>query len=279
MKYIGAHVSAAGGVQQAPVNAELIGADAFAMFTRNQKQWAPKPLTEESIDSFKSICAQKGFSPERILVHDGYLINLGHPEAEGLEKSRYAFLDEMRRCELLGLTRLNFHPGGYLGKMSEDDCLKTVAESINNALAKTKGVTAVIENTAGQGTNVGYRFEHLARIIELVDDKKRIGVCLDTAHTFASGYELRDEAGFEATFNSFEAIVGFKYLRGMHINDTKKGLGSRVDRHEQIGEGLLGLAPFSRIMKDRRFDSIPLILETPDPEKWADEIKLLRSFV
>ncbi len=279
MKYIGAHVSAAGGADQAVHNALTIGANAFALFTRNQKQWSPKPLTEASIAAFKSLCILHGFGPGQILAHDGYLINLGHPEAEGLAKSREAFLDEMQRCEQLGLDRLNFHPGGHLGKIPEDDCLKRVAESINITLQRTKGISAVIENTAGQGTNVGHRFEHLARIIELVEDKARIGVCLDTAHTFAAGYDLRTQETCDSTFSLFDAVVGFRFLRGMHLNDTKKGLGSHVDRHEHLGEGLLGMFPFMYIMKDDRFDGIPLILETPAPERWAEEILALKRFI
>ncbi len=278
MKFIGAHVSAAGGVEMAPQNAHAIGANAFALFTRNQKQWSPKPLTEGNIAAFKAACKEFGFGPDQILAHDGYLINLGHPEAEGLEKSRAAFLDEMKRCELLGIGLLNFHPGSHLGKIAEAECIGLIAESINSAHEKTRGVTAVIENTAGQGTNIGHRFEHLAAIIDKVADKKRVGVCIDTAHTYAAGYDLKSAAGYEAAWREFDRIVGFKYLRGMHLNDSKKELATRVDRHEQLGEGTLGIEPFKRLMKDTRFDGIPLILETPDESKWADEIALLRGF-
>ena len=270
-------MSASGGVQNAPLNAKAIGADAFALFTKNQKQWAASPLTEETISAFKQNCAET-FSAAQILPHDSYLINLGHPEDEGLGKSRQAFLDEMQRCEQLGLDRLNFHPGSHLKKCTEEECIATIAESINLALAKTSGVIAVIENTAGQGSNMGYRFEHLAEIIAQVEDKTRVGVCIDTCHTFTSGYDLRTETACKETFEKFEEIVGFNYLKGMHLNDSKKELATRVDRHHSLGEGFIGLDCFRFIMTDDRFNGMPLILETPDPTRWPDEIKLLRSF-
>jgi deoxyribonuclease IV len=276
-KTIGAHVSASGGVQNAPENARAIGADAFALFTKNQRQWVASPLGNENIRAFKENC-EGSFQPGTILPHDSYLINLGHPETEGLEKSRAAFLDEMRRCEQLGLDRLNFHPGSHLRKCTEEACLATVAESINIALAETNGVIAVIENTAGQGSNIGYAFEHLAAIIEQVDDKRRVGVCLDTCHSFTAGYDLRTEKSVHAVFDEFEKTVGFNYLMGMHLNDSKKDLGTKVDRHESLGKGFIGLDCFRFIMSDGRFNGIPLILETPDPSLWADEINLLRSF-
>ncbi len=278
MKLIGAHVSASGGVENAPLNAAKIGANAFALFTKNQRQWAAKPLTPTSIDSFKQNCSDHGFVPGSILPHDSYLINLGHPEVEKLEKSRTAFIDEMQRCEQLGLDRLNFHPGSHLKQVSESECLATIAESINVALDQTNGVTAVIENTAGQGSNLGFRFEHLAEIIDGVDDKSRVGVCLDTCHTFAGGYDLQTLESCEAVFKEFETLVGFTYLQGMHLNDSKKGLGSHVDRHHSLGQGLLGLDVFRYIMKDARFNHIPMVLETIDETIWDDEIKLLRSF-
>ncbi len=278
MKYVGAHVSISGGVENAPKNAEKIGATAFALFTKNQRQWKAKPLEQKNIDAFKVFCSKADIAPAQILAHDSYLINLGHPEAEGLEKSRNAFIDEMKRCEQLGLDRLNFHPGSHLGKISESDSLKKVAESINIALDHTKGVIAVIENTAGQGTNLGYRFEHLTEIIDRVEDKSRVGVCLDTCHTFTAGYDLRDQSDCDETFEAFDRIVGFSYLKGMHLNDSKPDLGKRVDRHESIGAGKFGLTVFKYIMTDIRFDGIPLILETPDSDKWTEEIKLLYSF-
>ncbi|MBN2161853.1 MAG: deoxyribonuclease IV [Pontiellaceae bacterium] len=278
MKYIGAHVSASGGVENAPLNAAEIGANAFALFTKNQRQWVAKPLTTESIDAFRKNCAAHNFFPASILPHDSYLINLGHPEADKLEKSREAFLDEMQRCETLGLDRLNFHPGSHLKLVPESECLATIAESINIALSKTSGVTAVIENTAGQGTNLGFRFEHLAEIIDQVEDKSRVGVCLDTCHSFAAGYDLLTADSCETVFTEFDQVVGFSYLRGMHLNDSKKGLGSKVDRHHSLGKGELGLEVFKYVMNDPRFDDMPLILETIDETIWADEIKLLRSY-
>jgi deoxyribonuclease IV len=277
MKRVGAHVSAGGGVENAPLNAKAIGAKAFALFTKNQRQWKAKPLTNDSIEKFRKNCEANGYLPEHVLPHDSYLINLGHPEKEGLEKSRDAFLDEMQRCEQLGLKLLNFHPGSHLKKIEEDACLKRIAESINIALDKTKGVSAIIENTAGQGTNMGFRFEHLAAIIDNVDDKDRVGVCLDTCHTFTAGYDLRTKKAFKATMDEFEKLVGFKYLSAMHLNDSKPDLGARVDRHQSIGKGKLGVDPFRFIMNDKRFDEIPMVLETIDDTIWAEEIKLLYS--
>ena len=278
MKYFGAHVSASGGVDNAPRNAAEIGATAFALFTKNQRQWAAPALTTEQIDAFRSACEQYGYTAAQILPHDSYLINLGHPEKEGLEKSRASFLHEMERCQMLGLDRLNFHPGSHLKKISEEESLALVAESINIALDKTQGVTAVIENTAGQGSNLGYAFWHLAYIIDRVEDKSRVGVCLDTCHSFAAGYDLSTEEGCDKVFEEFEREVGFKYLRGMHLNDAMKVLGSRVDRHMPMGEGYLGITPFRYIARDARFDNIPLILETPDESRWAEEIAMLKSF-
>ena len=275
MKYIGAHVSASGGVEFAPVNAHEIGANVFALFTKNQRQWVSKPLTEDSIRLFKENCEKFGFAPEYILPHDSYLINLGHPEEEGLTKSRAAFLDEMQRCEQLGLKLLNFHPGSHLNKISVEECLDRIAESINLALEKTKGVTAVIENTAGQGSNLGNEFWQLKYIIDRVEDKSRVGVCLDTCHTFAAGYDFLND--YDDVFGEFGEVVGFEYLRGMHLNDSKKELGSRVDRHDSIGKGLIGFAFFEKLMKDPRFDNMPLILETIDETLWPEEIAWLRE--
>ncbi|MCW2254262.1 deoxyribonuclease-4 [Providencia alcalifaciens] len=277
MKYIGAHVSASGGVDQAVIRAHEINATAFALFTKNQRQWKAAPLTEEVIAKFKANCLQYGYGKHQILPHDSYLINLGHPEIDALEKSRVAFIDEMQRCEQLGIDLLNFHPGSHLKKIEIDDCLDRIAESINIALNETQGVIAVIENTAGQGTNLGFRFEHLAKIIEGVDDKNRVGVCIDTCHAFAAGYDLRTEETCEETFKQFSDIVGFEYLKGMHLNDAKSEYASRVDRHHSLGEGNIGYAPFSYIMKDARFDGIPLILETVNPDIWPQEIAWLKS--
>lgn len=277
MKFVGAHVSASGGVDQAVFRAHELEATAFALFTKNQRQWKAAPLTTEVIDKFKTACAQYGYGPHQILPHDSYLINLGHPDSEALEKSREAFLDEIQRCEQLGLTLLNFHPGSHLMQIDEAKCLARIAESINIALDKTAGVTAVIENTAGQGTNLGFKFEHLAAIIDGVEDKSRVGVCIDTCHAFAAGYDLRSEGDCQRTFQQLGDIVGFNYLRGMHLNDAKSEFNSHVDRHHSLGEGNIGKTLFRYIMRDARFDNIPLILETVNPDIWAEEIAWLKA--
>ncbi len=279
MKYIGAHVSAESGVSQAPLNAHAIGAKAFALFTRNPSRWHSKPIPDAEAEAFRANCERLGYTPAQILPHDSYLINLGSPDAEKLEKSRKAFLDEMQRCQQLGLTLLNFHPGSHLGIMAPDACLDLIADSINMALDRTEGVKAVIENTAGQGTNLGYSFEQIARIIDRVADKSRVGVCIDTCHAFAAGYDLATPEGYEATWREFESVIGLPYLSGMHLNDTKKGLRSRVDRHESLGLGMLGIDFFRMLMADPRADGIPLILETPDELLWAQEIEQLYSMV
>ncbi len=276
MKYIGAHVSASGGVDNAPRNARAIGATAFALFTKNQRQWSAAPLTPEQIGAFRRACSEEGYTPAQILPHDSYLINLGNPDPAALEKSRRAFTEEMSRCEQLGLGLLNFHPGSHLKRIDPDRCLELIAESINLALDRTRGVTAVIENTAGQGSNLGFRFEQLARIIEGVEDKSRVGICIDTCHAFAAGYDLRTAEACEATFAELDRIVGLGYLRGMHLNDAMKPLGSRIDRHAPLGDGTIGWECFRYIVE--RFDGIPLILETPDEARWPGEIARLKSF-
>lgn len=278
MKYIGAHVSASGGVANAPINAFEIGATAFALFTKNQRQWKASPLTTSDIEHFKANCQKYGYSPNLILPHDSYLINLGNRNDEALQKSRDSFIHEMQRCEQLGLTMLNFHPGSHLNLCSVEECLNLIAESINIALRQTNNVTAVIENTAGQGTNLGFSFHHLAHIIERVEDKSRVGVCIDTCHTFAAGYNIADEYEYERVFDEFNSVVGLKYLRGIHLNDAKKECGSRVDRHNSLGLGKLGLPTFERMMKDERFENIPIILETPDETLWPQEIELLKKY-
>ncbi|MEA1924053.1 MAG: deoxyribonuclease IV [Pseudomonadota bacterium] len=279
MKYIGAHVSTAGGVANAPLRAREIGAQAFALFTKNQRQWHAKALSEKEIAAFKKNLDDCGFKPEHILPHDSYLINLAHPETDKRQKSLEAFIDELQRCEQLGLSKLNFHPGSTLKKISDEEGLTLVAQALNTALTKTTSVTAVIENTAGQGSNLGHRFEHLKAIIDQVDDKTRVGVCLDTCHTFAAGYDLRTPETYEQTMQEFDRIVGFSYLKGMHLNDAKSTFASRVDRHHSIGQGNLGLEPFRLLMQDPRLDNIPLILETIDDKLWAEEIALLYSLV
>ena len=279
MKYFGAHVSASGGVQNAPRNAHQIGAGAFALFTKNQRQWFAPTLTPADIEAFKAECERLGYTPAQILPHDSYLINLGHPDTDGLEKSRASFIEEMHRCELLGLDRLNFHPGSHLGRIGLEESLARVAESINIALDKTKGVTAVIENTAGQGTNLGHRFEELAYIIDRVEDKSRVGICIDTCHAFAAGYDLSTAEACEKTFGEIDKIVSLeRYLKGMHLNDAMRPLGSRIDRHDKLGAGQIGWDCFRFIAQDPRFDGMPLVLETIDEALWPEEIAQLYAF-
>jgi deoxyribonuclease-4 len=279
MKRIGAHVSASGGVFNAPINAQNIGAKAFALFTKNQRQWLAKPLDEETIKKFKEELEKSEILSQYVLPHDSYLINLGHPEVEKRQKSLEAFIDEVKRCELLGLDKLNFHPGSHLGEISEEECLAFISSCMNKTLEQTKGVTLVIENTAGQGSNLGYKMEHLKYLIDNSIDKERVGVCIDTCHLFASGYDFRSVKTYENTMNTFDTIVGFKYLKGMHLNDAKSKLGSRVDRHHSIGCGEIGLEAFKLIMNDERIDEIPMVLETIDESIWAQEIELLYSLI
>jgi len=276
-KFVGAHVSASGGVFNAPLNAMKIGARAFALFTKNQKQWAAKPLDDETIGLFKDNLSQSGIQPCHILPHDSYLINLGHPEEEKREKSLEAFIDELQRCSQLGLDRLNFHPGSHLKQISEEECIDRIAMSMNEAIKMVEGVNLTIENTAGQGSNLGWRFEQIAAIIERIEDKSRVGVCIDTCHMFTAGYDIRTRETYDATWEEFDAIIGFKYLKGMHINDSKPDLGSHVDRHDSLGKGKIGLDAFHFLMNDPRMDDIPLVLETIDETIWAQEIKLLYS--
>lgn len=275
MKKIGPHVSASGGVQMAPVNAMAVGASAFALFTKNQRQWFSPPLKKEEIEQFKAKVKESGIDTRYILPHDSYLINLGSPDTEGLEKSRQSFIDEMIRCEELGLNMLNFHPGSHLRQISPEACMDRIAESINMALERTGGVTAVIENTAGQGSNIGFAFWQIRRIIDGIDDKSRVGVCIDTCHTYTAGYDLKNE--YERVWDEFNNEIGMKYLRAIHLNDSKKELGSRVDRHDSIGKGFLGMDFFRKIMQDQALNDIPFILETPDDSLWAEEISLLHS--
>ena len=277
MKRIGAHVSASGGVFNAPLNAARIGADAFAMFVKNQRRWDAPPLSAEEIIAFKDALKQSGIRAEHVLVHDSYLINLGHPREAEREKSLNAFVDEIRRCEALGLRLLNFHPGSHLNEISAQECLDNIAESLNFAIANTAGVKLVLENTAGQGSNLGYDFAQLAYVIDKISNKDRIGVCIDTCHAFAAGYDLRSPQAYERTMSEFDRAIGYKFLSGMHLNDTKNELGVRKDRHESLGRGFLGLAAFENIMNDPNIDEIPLILETIDDSLWVEEIALLRS--
>ncbi len=279
MKYVGAHVSASGGVFNAPINAKAIGAKAFALFTKNQRQWVAKPLDEETITKFKKNLDEAQILPKHVLPHDSYLINLGHPEEEKRQKSLDAFIDELERCDQLGLDRLNYHPGSHLKKISTEECLERISNSMNEALQKTKNVKLVIENTAGQGSNLGFKFEHLAYLIENSIDKERVGVCIDTCHMFTAGYDIRTREAYDKTWQAFDDIVGFRYLMGMHINDSKPELGSHVDRHDSLGKGKIGLDAFRFLMNDPRIDDIPMVLETIDDTIWKEEIELLYSFV
>ena len=279
MKYVGAHVSASGGVYNAPINATLIGAKAFALFTKNQRQWAAKPLETKDIDKWFKELEKSGIQTKHILPHDSYLINLGHPEADARAKSFDGFVHEIQRCEILKLDRLNFHPGSHLRKISEEECLNNIADSMNRAIEITKDVKLVIENTAGQGSNLGYKFEHLAYIIDKIEDKNRVGVCIDTCHMFTAGYDIRTREAYDKTWKEFDAIVGRKYLMGMHINDSKPDLGSKVDRHDSLGVGKIGWDAFKFIMNDDRMDDIPLVLETINEEIWAQEIQSLYNLV
>jgi len=279
MKYIGAHVSASGGVFNAPINAKKIGAKAFAFFTKNQRQWVAKDLDEKTISKFKEELEKSEILPKHVLPHDSYLINLGHPEVEKREKSLNAFIDELKRCEQLGLDLLNFHPGSHLKLISEDNCLELISESMNEALRQTNGVKLVVENTAGQGSNMGYKMEHLGYLIDNSIDKARTGVCIDTCHLFVSGYDFRSAKTYNETMDKFATIIGFNHLMGMHLNDSKPDLGSKVDRHHSIGEGKLGIEAFKLIMNDDRIDDIPMVLETIDDTIWAQEIELLYSLI
>ena len=277
MKYIGAHVSASGGVFNAPANAKEIGATAFALFTKNQRQWRSKPLTPEDITQFKNQMTLCGYKPFQVLPHDSYLINLGNPDPEKRQKSLDSFIHEMQRVAGLGLDRLNFHPGAHLKLIEPGESIRLVAEGVDRALSETEGVAAVIETTAGQGSALGRTFEEIAEIIDLVQQKERVGVCIDTCHIFAAGYDIRDEESYEKTMTQFESIIGFDKLMGVHLNDAKSEFASRVDRHHSLGKGNIGMKTFTLLMQDPRFDNIPLILETIDSDIWVDEIAMLKD--
>lgn len=273
----GAHVSTAGGVYNAPGRGEELGCDAIQIFTKNQMQWAAKPIPEEDAQKFKE--AFKSSRPEHVMTHDSYLINLGSKEDDKLEKSRAAFLDEIQRCDQLDIPYLIFHPGSHTGA-GERYALDTIAESLNWAHEESKDahVLSLLEIAAGQGTNVGYTYEHLIDIIENVEDKTRVGVCMDTAHMFAAGYDIRTKSAYEATWKEFENVIGLRWLKAFHINDSKKEFGSKVDRHDNLGEGLIGLDAFKMLLNDERFDGIPMVLETPGGDKWFKKnLKIMRE--
>jgi deoxyribonuclease IV len=277
VKYVGAHVSISGGVNEAPGRGVEIGAKALGIFSKNQRQWKAAPLTDATIEAFKQNLGESGIDPSLVVVHDSYLINPGNPDPEKRKQSIDAFIDEAKRIEQLGLTLLNFHPGSGLKLISEEESLELISEGMNTVLAETETALLVIEGTAGQGAHVGYRFEHLAELIRTSKDKSRVGVCLDTCHLFGAGFDIRTPKTYKQVIDDFDKIVGLKYLKALHINDSKIDLGSRKDRHEKIGEGLLGLNTFKNIMTDPRLEGLPMILETPDPSVWKEEIEALYS--
>eukprot|EP01083_Nonionella_stella_P080737 221974_1 len=268
-KFIGAHVSMSGGHWRACVNAASIGARAFALDIRNKRRWESPPLSDADAKGFREACKKFGYSPDHILPHGSYLINLGSPRPEILSKSKVGFLDELQRCEKLGLKLYNFHPGSSLGE-SEAVCLKQIADCINWAHSKTETVVTVIENMAGQGSVVGHSFDQIRAIIDRVKDKKRVGVCLDTCHLFGAGHDVSTKAAWDIMMADFDSTVGLKYLRGMHLNDSQQPLGSRKDRHEHIGKGLIGIECFRALMNDKRLDNLPLIIETPHGQSGPD---------
>lgn len=277
MKFVGAHVSISGGVSNSPERATEIGANALGIFTKNQRQWKVPPLSDDEIERFKSELAKAKIEPEHVVVHDSYLINIGNPDVEKRKKSLDALLDETIRVERLGLVYLNFHPGSGMKEISEAETLTLIAEGVNEVLAQTKSAVLLLEATAGQGAHVGYQFEQLTTIIEKIDSKKRIGVCLDTCHIFVAGYDIRTPETYGETMKSFNKIVGLKYLKALHLNDAKNELGSRVDRHACLGEGHLDWQTFKNIMVDKRLDDIPMVLETPDKELWKEEVAALMA--
>lgn len=275
MYFIGPHVSIGGGVEHAPINAKVLGATGFGMFVKNQRQWTAAPYTTANLAAFKAQMKADGYTAAQVMPHAGYLINLANPDAAAHEKSMAALLDELRRCMALGLDKLNLHPGSHLRLITPKAACERVAESINAALSETAGVTVVIENTAGSGGNLGSTFEEIRSIIDGVEDKTRVGVCLDTMHAFAAGYDIRTRDGFLKAMEHFSQTVGMNYLCGMHLNDSKVGLNAHVDRHESLGAGLLGLDVFKCIMRDTRFEDMPLVLETPNEDIWKKEIQQL----
>jgi deoxyribonuclease-4 len=278
---LGAHTSINGGVSTAVDLAEKLGFTAMQIFTKNNNRWYSKELNENEIEKFRMRLESSKI--KFVVAHDSYLINLCSKELEMLNKSRDSFLDELKRCELLGIPHLNFHPGAHLG-LGEEEGIKIIAESLNIAHANTKGykVSSMIEATAGQGSSLGYKFEHLQKIIELVDDKSRMTVCIDTAHIFAAGYDIRNASNYNKVIDEFDNIVGLEKLKCMHMNDSKKPLGSKVDRHEHIGKGFIGLEGFTNIMNDNRIMHIPKILETPKGKEQLEDLanlKILKSLI
>lgn len=277
MKKAGAHVSIAGGLFHAPDEAKALEADAFGMFVKNQRQWfAPLP-DDNAVNWFRFHLASSRIRPEDVLVHGGYLINLGNADQERFQKSFDSFLAEAKTVDRLGLKLFNFHPGAHVNLSTPKEAISRIAGAVNRAAEETESVVFVLETMAGQGTVIGSRFEELAEILSQLKDSTRAGVCIDTCHIFSAGYDLRTEEEFEKTMEEFDRLIGFSFLKGMHLNDSKNPLNSRCDRHESLGKGHLGLFPFEKIASDKRFDNIPLILETPNREIWKDEIRFLHD--
>lgn len=277
MPFIGCHVSIGGGIENAPKRGKELGCDAMQIFTANQMQWKARPITDESRDKYLKAMKENGI--KMTVSHDSYLINLGSPDKTKLEKSRNAFLQEIDRCDKLGISLLVFHPGSHMGK-GEEYCLNIIAESIDYMIENRPDskVTFVLEITAGQGSNVGYRFEHLQKIIGVSAYPERFGVCFDTCHAYAAGYDIVSFVGYNETFKKFDEIIGLDRLKVFHLNDSKKELGSRIDRHCNLGDGFLGWETFYRIINDERFRDLPMILETPGgDENYAKEIAILKK--
>ena len=278
----GAHMPTAGGIEKSPLNGKSVGCVAMQIFTKNQNQWKGKTLDKKTVDAYLHNLKDAGI--EHVASHDSYLINLANPDPAMYKKSFEAFVDEIERAALLKIPYLVFHPGSHLGS-GEEAGLKSMAKAMNEAIKKTKhcpGVMLTIETTAGQGTNLGYRFEHIAYLIDNVKDKKRVGVCLDTCHVFAAGYDIRTKEAYKKTFKEFDEKVGLEQIKFFHINDSKKDLGSRVDRHEQLGKGFIGKDAFGFLVNDRRFYKTPMVLETPKGKDLAEDrenLSLMRSLI
>lgn len=275
--YVGAHVSAAGGVDNAPRNAKAIGATAFSLFTRNQRQWKAKPYEATTVEAFHAAMKEEGYSGDHAMPHASYLVNLGSPSEETREKSIEALADELSRTVQLGLRWLNFHPGTSKGELDEDSTLRRIAAAADRVLDTVDGGVLVLENTAGQGSSMGERIEQLARIIEYSTRPERLAICIDTCHAFAAGYDIRSAAGWDTLMREVEGLLGLDRLVALHLNDSTGDLGSRKDRHKPIGEGLIGIEGFRAIMADPRLDGKPMILETPDVERWPEEIRMLKE--
>ncbi|HPE84630.1 MAG: deoxyribonuclease IV [Chlamydiia bacterium] len=276
---VGAHFSAAGGVHNAVIRAAEMEATTLQLFTSNQKQWSSRPIEPEIVEKFLALVEETGM--QKIMSHDSYLINLGSPKQDLLEKSIAAFKGEIERCTQLKLSYMNFHPGAATGS-EEEECLDTIARSIlkcQSLATKDDAPLLLLESTAGQGTALGWRFEHLAHIIEKVAPKMPIGVCIDTCHVFAAGYDIRDKKAWDHTLKEFDDVVGLKYLKALHVNDSLKPLGSRRDRHANLGEGEIGIESFEAMMRHPKLQKLPKYLETPNGDTcWKKEIQLLKDF-